>query len=244
MLWFDTHCHLDLIPDCPDKIMADAVRVGVNRIVVPGVKGWPGEPETLRGLSAVDLAWGVHPMFIDEYSGSIGENDFITSTHKPIAIGECGLDRRSKHEIKEQLRIFEWQLELATSLGLPVIIHMVGHPKLTFDLVKKHKTKAVIHSCSCSTEMALRFVSIGCKISLSALHLTTDKKRQLCRELPNDAILIETDAPDFKPEGWHMKHNHPAALPSIARELAQERSMDMEKFSELVYRNSVDFFDL
>lgn len=244
MRWFDTHCHLDLIPESLDKVVADAAKVGVHKILVPGVKGWPGELEALRALPGIELAWGVHPMFKNEYGGQIGENIFTTSTLKPIAIGECGLDRRSEFDIKDQVILFEWQLELAADLDLPVIIHMVGHPQMTFDLVKRHDVRAVLHSCSCSTEMALRFVSIGCKISLSALHLTSDKKKQLCRSLPADAILIETDAPDFKPESWHMKHNHPAALPQIAAELARVRSMDREEFSELVYLNSVDFFGL
>jgi TatD DNase family protein len=223
MRWFDTHCHLDRLPAGSDlaATMTRAKRAGVERLIVPGVAGSPKRVAELTAYAGVELAWGVHPDFADTPWQSPG--------FQPVAIGECGLDRRAQHSIEDQERAFAWQLELAAKYNLPAIIHLVGHYQRAFDLLAAmpKRPRLVMHSWSGSPEMALR---------------RPEKLARLLAALPLSSLLLETDAPDMAPPFWSGDSNEPSALPLIGAAVAEIAGMPVEKFAEILYNNSVGLF--
>lgn len=248
MRWFDTHCHLDRLPESLQPVVAveHALAVKVKRIIVPGVNGAPSHAESLNALSGVELAWGIHPDYIGECDcNGCNLEPWAGAGYTPVAIGECGFDRRCRFSVEEQKQAFVWQLNLATRHRLPVIIHLVGHYQLAYDILTAmpEMPTAVLHSWSGSPEMAKRFVAAGASISLSGGHLHSPEKLvRLLAELPLSALLLETDAPDMAAPGWPGICNEPAALPEIAAVIAEKAGIAVEKLSEILYNNSVRIF--
>jgi len=248
MRWFDTHCHLDRLPAGSDlaAALARAKRVGVERFIVPGVAGPPQRVAELVAFAGVELAWGVHPDFIDVSSlADCSTLPWQSAGFKPVAIGECGLDRRSSIPLDVQEKAFVWQLELAAKFDLPVIIHLVGYYQRAFDLLAAmpEKPRLVMHSWSGSPEMALRFVKAGACVSVSGGHLRRPEKlAKLLALLPLSSLLLETDSPDMAAPFWSGDCNEPSALPLIGAAVAEIAGIPVEKLAEILYNNSVDLF--
>ena len=248
MRWFDTHCHLDRLPPGvePSATMARAVNAGVDRLIVPGVAGAPARAGELSDIAGVELAWGVHPDFIGDCRfADYNSEPWSGAGYKPAAIGECGLDRRCCHSLEEQKQVFAWHLRLAVKHNLPVLVHLVGHYQLAFDMLMAmaEKPVVVLHSWSGSAEMAKRFVTLGAAISLSGGHLRRpDKLERLLAELPSTVLLLETDAPDMAAPFWQGEYNEPAALPAIGAAVAEKAGLAVEKLAEILYNNSVRIF--
>ena len=98
MRWFDTHCHLDRLPAGSDlaATLLRSRKAGVEKIVVPGVAGSPQSVAELSTFPGVSLAWGVHPDFINYLNAEEPTGKpWQAAGFEPVAIGECGLDRRS-----------------------------------------------------------------------------------------------------------------------------------------------------
>lgn len=246
--WFDSHCHLDRLPESVslDEVLDRALAAGVARMVVPGVTGVPGNLAELLTKSQVYPAWGVHPAFIEQSLLTREDNPpWVKANYLPVAIGECGLDRRSSSSLALQCEVFAWQLCLAQQNKLPVIVHLVGHLQCAFDLMATYKSSVVfvMHSWSGSPEMAARFVKIGAYISLSASCLRNPAALvKLFAAIPLSALIIETDTPDMCLSGWPRLHNEPSALPAIAAEIAKITGADLEKLAEILYTNATKIF--
>lgn len=246
MRWFDTHCHLDRLPTgvSPETAAFLARTAGVERIVVPGVVGLPEMAKQLSEIDGVSIAWGMHPDFIDGGTSRVNTSKpWDNSGFIPVAIGECGLDRRSRHSLKDQEIFFVWQLELAKQNNLPVIVHLVGHYQRAYELLAANGSVAIMHSWSGSPEMAKRFVAAGAFISISGGHLRQPEKLvRLLAAVPLSSLLLETDAPDMAPPFWRGKYNEPAALPQIGAAVAEKAGISVEKLCEVLYNNSVSLF--
>ncbi|MBU1105436.1 MAG: TatD family hydrolase [Candidatus Riflebacteria bacterium] len=248
MHWFDTHCHLDRLPVGVElsAIMARAVAVGVNRLVVPGVAGAPARVAELLDFKGVELAWGIHPEYISECKSIVYDSEpWAGAGYKPVALGECGLDRRAKCSVEEQERVFAWHLQLAVKHNLPVIVHLVGHYQRAFDMLAAMATPpiVVLHSWSGSVEMAKRFVAFGAVISISGGHFRRPEKlERLLGELPISTLLLETDAPDMAAPFWQGDYNEPAAMSAIGAAVAEKAGLAVEELAEILYNNSLRIF--
>lgn len=247
LYWFDSHCHLDRLPaGLPvAEALQHASAAGVRQIVVPGVCGTPGTFVHEEG-PLILLAWGIHPGFLAETTVDFSEVEpWQKSGIRPVAIGECGLDRRLATAIDLQEKYFIWQLQLAQRHALPVIVHLVGHQQRALSLLRKHPPQAgfVMHAYSGSPEMAAGFVAAGGCISLSAASLRNpDKLKHLLSSLPLTALLLETDAPDMPLPSWPGVCNEPAALPVIAAAIGDICGVEVEKLAEIVYKNAARLF--
>lgn len=168
--------------------------------------------------------------------------------NKIVAIGEIGLDYYWRQDNKdEQKKCFELQLLLAEELSLPVIIHDREAHGDCFETVLKHPhVKGVFHSYSGSAEMARELVKRGWYISFSGVvsFKNAAKIKEVAAVVPDDKILIETDAPYLAPHPFRGKINHSGRLLYTASALAEARNIDLRSISSLTYNNAKALFGI
>ena len=168
--------------------------------------------------------------------------------NKVVAIGEIGLDYYWRQDNKaEQKECFELQLSLAEELSLPVIIHDREAHGDCFETVLKYPcVKGVFHSYSGSAEMARELVKRGWYISFSGVvsFKNAAKIKEVAAVVPDDRILIETDAPYLAPHPFRGKINHSGRLFYTASALAEARNTDLRSISALTYNNAKALFGL
>lgn len=226
MGWIDSHIHLNCLPEIPELYKHIPS-------VVPGVRG-----KDLRSiqkqLPLTRICSGIHPLFIHE-SIPLNELRNLIERVKPVAIGECGLDRREK-DINLQLEYFEHQILLAQELHLPLVIHLVGHLDLFLSLLKKYRFKAYIHFFglkSVPTILLEEDIYFGFCSRLTP----ASKAYSLFKDLPIDKILIETDGDDeFPPEENELADTY--------QRLADLRSMSVEQLADQIQRNHQAFYQI
>ena len=170
------------------------------------------------------------------------------SENKIVAIGEIGLDYYWRQDNKDEQRdCFERQLSLAEELSLPVIIHdREAHGDCFETVLRYPNVKGVFHSYSGSAEMATELVKRGWYISFSGVvsFKNAAKIKAVAACVPDDRILIETDAPYLAPHPFRGKINHSGRLFYTASALALERGVDVKTISELTYSNARALFGI
>lgn len=211
--------------------------------------------EQARRYEKMYAAVGVHPEdLVSDGIGYIEQIEKIRALaknreeNKIVAIGEIGLDYYWRQDNKaEQMDCFERQLSLAEELSMPVIIHDREAHGDCFEAVLRHpNVKGVFHSYSGSAEMAIELIKRGWYISFSGVvsFKNAVKIKEVAAVVPDDRILIETDAPYLAPHPFRGKINHSGRLFYTASALAEARSTDASTISALTYRNARDLFGI
>jgi TatD DNase family protein len=254
-LLIDTHCHLDFdsFDRDRDAVIARATESGVERIIVPALdlKNCQKVLDLADRYNLVFAAVGVHPnssgSWRDEWIDILRE---LAQHDKVVAIGEIGLDYyrdRSPHHV--QRRALSAQLELASELNLPVIIH---NRQSDADLIAvlgdsplmDRERPGVLHSFSASWETAEAALSLGYYLGFTGpvTFKKADELRSIVSRLPLDQLLVETDAPFLAPQQYRGKRNEPAYVTLIADRIAEIHNISLEKLALLTTRNAVQLF--
>lgn len=261
-VWIDTHCHLDA-PEFDadrDAVRGAATRQGVGHCVIPAVErsNW----DTVRLLAhqyGDSYALGIHPL----YTGRADDGDVALLTEmleqhgadpRLVAIGEIGLDYFVEGlDPVRQERFYRAQLQLARRFDLPVILHVRrSADKLLKGLRDLPVQGGIAHAFNGSLHQAKAFVDMGFKLGFGGA-VTYDRALQLRRlaaELPADALVLETDAPDIPPHwlyataaersaGLPQGRNAPGELPRIAQEVALLRGDPIDQLAQTTRRNAV-----
>jgi TatD DNase family protein len=240
-MWIDTHCHLDAseFDADRDEVAGSALRSGVTRIVIPGVER--GNFGTVRALAhhvqGGAYALGIHPLFTpraheddlrvlrDEIEASLGDARFV-------GIGEIGLDYfvPSLDDARQQF-FYNEQLKLAREFDLPVICHVrKSQDKVLKGLRVNGITRGIAHAFNGSFQQAEAFIAQGMHLGFGG-NLTFERAlqiRRLAAQLPLEAIVLETDAPDIAPAWMYKGRNAPDQVAGIAKVLAQLRGISEE----------------
>lgn len=162
---------------------------------------------------------GTHPTRCGEFLVSDDYFDRLTQQiedhkDKVVAIGEIGLDYDRIHfcEPDIQKKYFEKQLELAEKFDLPLFLHCrAAHDDFT-KILENNKSKikrgGVVHTFDGTLEQAKKFIALGFHIGLNGCSLKTEANLEVVKALPNDKIMIETDAPwcEIRPTHASSKH--------------------------------------
>lgn len=224
--WYDTHCHLDQTPLCDnlESVLSAARTAGVVGILVPGINGAPVRVADSPGLT---FAWGVHPQHASEWEQRIVEEEFERQSLKPVAVGECGLDKLIDVPIEAQVSLFISQLELASRERLPVIVHLRGFWEDALSLLRKHASNVpwVFHSFCGPVEVARRFLDNGAFLSISGAvcRSNASKSLKVARLVPSRRLLLETDSPYIK---FDDQDSEPSQLAQIGSFVARLREVD------------------
>ncbi|MGE0789103.1 MAG: TatD family hydrolase [Sandaracinaceae bacterium] len=232
---FDSHAHLDAVD--PDRL-AEARALGVEAAIVPGVEPAQWAPAIAAPLSSIrcGIAIGVHPGWAHEVA--IGELDLAGWARRAgaVAIGELGWHRGAEANIEMQDELADDQLEVARSLGLPVILHVVGlHGHALERLARHGPLRGVVHGYSGSAELVPRYESLGLSIGIgpSVLRARAKKPLDAARAVRAEHLLVETDAPD---------QGAPADLPRVIEAVAAARGAPIEHVAETAWANAAGLF--
>lgn len=234
----DTHCHLDASEFDQDReaVVRAAQDSGVRHLVIPAIHcaNFSRVAELAGRYTGCVYALGIHPLYVQRSTAQ----DLLTlerllAAGGMVAVGEIGLDFFvAGHDRALQEQFFVRQLELARDFDLPVILHV----RRSIDIILKYLRRfrvsgGIAHAFNGSEQQAHEFIKLGFKLGFGGAmtYARALKIRRLARDLPLEAIVLETDAPDIPP-AWlpARSRNSPAQLPKIAAELARIRELETE----------------
>ena len=256
MQLIDTHTHLDfeMFDDDRAQVIARARNAGVERIVVLGVHAanWQRVWQLACDEPSVHAALGLHPVFLEQHQDAHVQQlrdwlERLRGEPKLCAVGEIGLDYYIDNpDIERQQRLLEAQLALAADFTLPVLLHVRRAHAPMIATLKRYKLErsGVIHAFSGSWEEAREYLRLGFRLGLGGAGTWPQAQRmhRVLRQLPLEAIVLETDAPDIPPAGHAGERNSPELLPEICRRLADLKGIDAHALAAASYRNSCELF--
>jgi TatD DNase family protein len=245
-MFIDTHCHLDaaVFQDQVDAVIQRAEAVGVTQIVLPAVSldHLEAIKKIARAHSGVYYAVGIHPMYVSGLSlqPSIDALERFLLSHledpQLVGIGEIGLDGFvSSPTLEQQIPFFTAQLQLAKHFDLPVILHNRKAVDLCCKYLKQYHIKqGIFHAFNGSFQQAEVVVNLGFCLGFGGT-LTYERSKQIRRlaaTLPEECIVLETDAPDIPPAFLSSgQPNEPQYLRQTAEVLAELRGVDLVRIA-------------
>ncbi len=259
----DAHCHLNFEDFDNDRIQVveRAKTIGISRILIPGIDLETSKSALMYASQFPELytAVGVHPN-----SGMTWEKDTfdeikrVAGEPKVVAIGEIGLDYYRDHTPKEiQRTIFLQQLELATEVGLPVIIHNRNASEDIVEILcywyltlKRNGSRLAqnpgeLHSFSANLDVAKKMVDMNFRLGITGP--VTFRNSQLLQSvvlsMPLESLLLETDAPYLAPHPYRGKRNEPANVRIVAEKIAELKSCNIEKVASITTESADQLFD-
>jgi TatD DNase family protein len=163
-----------------------------------------------------------------------------------VAIGETGLDRYWDFvPFDVQQDYFDRHLRLAEQRELPFVVHMRDCEAeiltMLHDARRRAGLQGIMHSFTGSLETALECLDLGLHVSFAGMvtYKKSDELRSIAAQIPDDRILIETDAPYLSPHPKRgQRPNEPALLVHTASCLAEVRQVTVEQFARQTTENA------
>lgn len=260
--WIDTHAHLDAAEFEPDRaaMRVRARAAGVALCVLPAVA--PANFQAVRALAHQErdaYALGIHPLCTGGLPDqALAALDAALERHaadsRLVAVGEIGLDYHVPGLDDERQRYFyREQIARARRHQLPALLHVRRSADLLLAQLRRTPLAAggIAHAFNGSLQQARAFVDLGFKLGFggSLTFETALQIRRLAAELPLEALVLETDAPDIPPHwlyrtraereaGAPQGRNEPAHLPAIAAHLAGLRGLTLEALAAATTANA------
>ncbi len=258
----DSHCHLNHPQFAGDRaeVLDRARSAGVTAMVVVGFD-MPSSEAVVELSAAEPDVWatvGIHPHDASTYNREAERRlREMAANPKVVAIGEIGLDYHYNHSPRDvQLSAFRAQLTLAREVGLPVVIHcregqaggeaaLSAHDDVFAECDRlEGGAQGVMHCWSGSVSQARRAVTIGMHIGIAGV--VTFKNRgeigDVALAVPEDCLLIETDAPYLAPVPFRGRRNEPAFVAHVCARLAEDLGHPPEHIARVTASNAARLF--
>lgn len=249
----DSHCHIDVAAFDADRdeVLARCRERGIKRMVVPAidVAGWDKLLSLCEKQAGLYPALGLHPVYLEQHQpGDVGRLEAKLADSEVVAVGEIGLDFYIKELDRErQVKLFEEQLAVAANHELPVILHTrKAHDEVLQSLKKFNIKGGVSHAFNGSLQQAQQYIDMGFKLGFGGTmtYAGSHKIHQLARQLPLEAIVLETDAPDMVVASHRGERNSPEYLIESLTALASLRDEDIDTIAAQTTANSCEVFGL
>lgn len=249
----DTHCHLEMPQFDGDReeVIARAKSSGFEALITVG-SDLKGTLKALKLAEQYDFIYasvGIHPHDAKNFSQRIYDDlKEMTNNKKVVAIGETGLDYHYDHSRRDiQRAVFRRHLTLAQEIGLPVIVHSREAKEDTMTILNESGIdRGVLHCFSGDAEMAEQAMSLGFAISLAGpvTFKKSEALREIVRIVPDDYLLVETDAPYLAPEPFRGKRNEPYYMRLTAAYVAELRGISFEDLARITTLNAKQLFGI
>jgi TatD DNase family protein len=242
----DSHCHLDACEEPLDALVERALRAGVKRMLAIGTNA----DSCQRALEAaseheqVYASVGRHPHeargFDHVALDQIGE---LAGHPKARAIGEAGLDyHRDYSPRRDQRRTFATQIELAQQLHLPIVVHSRDAERETFEMLDRGASSGipVVMHCFSLSDWVDECIERGyyCSFAGNVTYPKAELLQKAAQRVPDELLLVETDAPYLAPQQYRGKPNEPAYVRSTASYLAELRGQTYEQLETAIESNA------
>ena len=252
---FDSHAHIDFprYNKDRDKVIERARAEGVKYILNCGadLESSQRAVKLAEDYDDIFAAVGIHPHEGAMYSIEIAKKlKKLAESDKVVAFGEIGLDYHYDNSPRdEQRQAFRAQLRLASTLGLPVIIHSREAEKDTIKILEEEwnlENGGVVHCYSSSAEMAKKLLELDFHIGFTGLITFKNLEwlRRIVSNTPINKILVETDSPYMSPEPYRGRRNEPARVKEVARQVAKCHNLTLEKVAEITTQNGLNLFKI
>jgi TatD DNase family protein len=243
----------DSFDDDRDEVIQRAFDAGVTRIVITGSSDDSNTRAAALAEDAQGMLFstaGVHPHHASDYTE---ESDAIirslVSKDIVVAVGECGLDYFRNFSPRDaQLNAFRRQLDIARETQLPVFLHQRDAHDDFIDVLEPalpDLSRAVAHCFTGEHESLREYIALGLYIGITGWICD---EHDIVSIVPDDRLLIETDAPYLMPRTLAPKpktrRNEPAYLPEVLRVVAEARGQSEEHVAQITTQNACRFFDL
>jgi TatD DNase family protein len=250
----DSHCHLDFPTLAPelDRVIERARAAGIGRLVTIStrVRLFSQVHAITERFDEVYCSIGTHPHHAEEEPDvSVGDLVAATAGRKVVAIGEAGLDYHYDNSPRHlQEKGFRTHIAAARETGLPLVIHARDADDDIARILEEESEKGafpfVLHCFTGGPSLAERGVALGGYVSFSGIltFKNSDALREIAARLPEDRILVETDAPYLAPGPWRGKRNEPAYVAETARVLAEIRGASPEAIATITTANFFRLF--
>lgn len=252
----DSHCHLDFPELAGEReavlARAKAADVGLMLTISTSLENFPRVRAIAEEIDNVYCTVGIHP----HEAAAAGDpaaltRQLITLAEHPkvVGFGETGLDYYYDNSPRaDQALAFEAHIDAARKTGLPVIVHTRDADADTAAILTRAAAKGgltgLLHCFSSSAELAETALKIGFYISFSGI--VTFKKaeevRAVAATVPENRILVETDAPFLAPVPHRGKRNEPAFVSHTAKTISELRSSSLEHIEKVTTENFMQLF--
>ena len=249
MNYLDSHCHindesyLEDLDEVLDRMLLNKVTRAM--LVCVSLDDYKRTLNIKKEGIEFKKAIGVYPEYTDMSDETFDE--YVSLMEKCDAIGEIGLDYHWYKDTKDkQIELFIRQIEIANKLNKPVIIHAREALGDTYNILKQHPCKAVLHCYSGSYELAKEFIKLGYYISIGGPVTFKNAKEPLevARNIPLDKLLIETDSPYLTPVPNRGKRNEPSNVVYTAKKIMEIREIDEAGFLDQINKNYDNLFNI
>ena len=249
----DSHCHLDHEPLMSDlsNVIKRSKEVGIEKLLTIStsfesfsrVKDLINKDEMIYGTI------GIHPH--ESSTDIITSKQIIESLNensKIIGIGETGLDFYYNNSEKDkQIASFKEHIDASIKTNIPLIVHSRDAEKETFEILNEYKNenlKILMHCFTGSKEFSEKLMTLNSFFSASGI-ITFKKSLELAntfKDLPNERILVETDAPYLAPVPLRGKPNEPSFIIHTVRFLSELKKLSFDEFSKITTQNFFKLF--
>jgi len=252
----DTHCHLydEAFAGEEDAAVERALSAGVTKLVLPDIDSRSRDAMFALADRHPGVAFpcaGLHPT---EVNGSWRSEyelvEAVTASRTIHAIGEVGLDFYWSREFEEQQKeVFAMQLDIASQLDLPVIIHNREATEAVIDLIRKHNRsnlRGVMHAFTGSIETVREISRLG-DWYFGIGGVVTFKKASIgetVKQIPLERILLETDCPYLTPVPHRGERNESSYIPFIAERIALQQGIDIGMVDAVTTENAQKLFNI
>ena len=255
MRFIDTHAHLydeSILPEI-DAILNNAVAVGIEKIIMPGI-----DSTCIDNMMLLETKYpnkciammGLHPCYVKEnYVAELAIVEDWLSKRKFVAIGEIGLDFYwDKTFTEQQYKAFEIQMQWAIDYNTPIVIHTRNAMGETIEAVKpfaKKGLRGAFHCFSGSKESAQQIIEMGFYLGLGGvLTYKNAGVAEAIKDIPMEYLFLETDAPYLPPVPYRGKRNEPAFMLEVAKKLAEIKQIPLHEVAEITTANAERLFGI
>ncbi|WP_374417967.1 TatD family hydrolase [Novosphingobium arvoryzae] len=250
----DSHCHLEykgLVED-QDAVLDRARAAGVGGFLSISTRQreWAQVVATTERHDDIWASVGIHPHEADGHA-DLGEAALLAAAEHPrvIAIGETGLDYYYDHSDRAmQQALFRRHIAVSRQTGLPLIIHTRDAEADTAAILTEEMEQgafpALIHCFTASAEFGAKMLDLGLTISISGIVTFKNAKdlQAVAAQVPEDRLLVETDAPFLAPVPHRGKICEPSFVADTARFVADLRGTSAEALAEATTANFLKLF--
>ena len=251
----DTHTHLYLnqFKDDVDLVIERAKNAGIDKFIFPAIDSSHfKDMHELRNRypENIYLMSGLHPVSVkDNYKEELNLVLKSLETHNYVGIGEIGIDLYwDKTFLKQQQEAFEFQIILAISNNLPIVIHCRDGFDEIFEILdaeKCSKMRGIFHCFTGTLEQANRAINLGFNLGIGGV--VTFKNGgidKFLNKIDMKNIVLETDAPYLSPVPHRGKRNESFYVTYILKKISELYGLNEQEIAKITSKNALEIFNI